>query len=422
MKREGIEIMAPVGSYESLKAAIQGGANSIYFGAENLNMRSKSTFNFTIDDLQQVVSKCKSYGIRTYLTVNTVLYNNELEQMRRIIDAAKDYGIDAIIASDFAAIQYAHSKGMEIHASTQVNISNIESLKFFANFVDVVVLARELSLEQVADIVEQIEEQDIRGPSGELIKIELFAHGALCMAVSGKCYLSLHEKNYSANRGQCLQTCRKAYTVRERESGFELDVDNEYIMSPKDLMTINFLNKVLDAGVKVLKIEGRARSPEYVKIVTSCYREAVDAYFDGTYNEEKIEHWKKRLSSVFNRGFWDGYYLGRRLGEWSHKYGSQATKRKIFVGKITNYFTKLKVAELLTEASELNANDEVLIIGPTTGVIETNIEQIRVEDEKVQSVQKGIRCSFPSDTKLRRSDKVYKLVEKSNVGSGRMRG
>ena len=409
--------MAPVGSYESLQAAIQGGANSIYFGVENLNMRSKSTFNFTINDLQQIVSKCKSYDIRTYLTVNTVLYNNELNQMRRIIDAAKEYGIDAIIASDFAAIQYAYSKGMEIHASTQVNISNIESLKFFANFADVVVLARELSLEQVADIVTLIQEQDIRGPAGELVKIELFAHGALCMAVSGKCYLSLHEKNYSANRGQCLQTCRKAYTVRERESGYELDVDNEYIMSPKDLMTINFLNKVLDAGVRVLKIEGRARSPEYVKIVTSSYREAVDAYIDGTYNEEKIEDWKKRLSSVFNRGFWDGYYLGRRLGEWSHKYGSQATKRKIFVGKITNYFTNLKVAELLTEASELDASDEILIIGPTTGVVETKLEQIRVEDEKVQSVQKGIRCSFPSDKKLRRSDKVYKLVEKDNIRS-----
>jgi len=417
MKREDIEIMAPVGSYESLQAAIQGGANSIYFGVENLNMRSKSTFNFTIDDLLQIVSKCKNHGIRTYLTVNTVLYNNELDQMRKIIDAAKEYGIDAVIASDFAAIQYAHSKGMEIHASTQVNISNIESLKFFANFADVVVLARELSLEQVAEIVKLIEEQDIRGPSGELIKIELFAHGALCMAVSGKCYLSLHEKNYSANRGQCLQTCRKAYTVRERESGYELDVDNEYIMSPKDLMTIDFLNKVLDAGVKVLKIEGRARSPEYVKIVTTSYREAVDAYFKGTYNEEKIEHWKQRLSSVFNRGFWDGYYLGRRLGKWSHKYGSQATKKKIFVGKITNYFTKLKVAELLTEASELDANDEILIIGPTTGVIETKLTQVRVEDENVQSVQKGVRCSFPSGTKLRRSDKVYKLVEKDKVRS-----
>lgn len=413
--------MAPVGSYESLQAAIQGGANSVYFGVENLNMRSKSTFNFTIEDLQNIVSKSKENNLRTYLTVNTVLYNKELDQMQRIINAAKESGIDAIIASDFAAIQYAHSKGMEIHASTQVNISNIESLTFFANFADVVVLARELSLEQVAEIVKQIKEQDIRGPSGELVKIELFAHGALCMAVSGKCYLSLHEKNYSANRGQCLQTCRKAYTVKEKESGYELDIDNEYIMSPKDLMTIDFLNKVLDAGVSVLKIEGRARSPEYVKVVSSCYREAVDAYFDGTYNEEKIEYWKKKLSSVFNRGFWDGYYLGRKLGEWSHKYGSQATKKKIYVGKITNYFTKLQVAELLTEASDLNADDEILIIGPTTGVIETQLSQVRVEDKKVQTVEKGVRCSFPSNTKLRRSDKVYKLVSavKDKFGKSR---
>ncbi|MGM0497084.1 MAG: peptidase U32 family protein [Bacteroidota bacterium] len=421
MNRKDVEIMAPVGSYESLQAAIQGGANSVYFGVENLNMRSKSTFNFTIEDLQNIVSKSKENNLRTYLTVNTVLYNKELDQMQRIINAAKESGIDAIIASDFAAIQYAHSKGMEIHASTQVNISNIESLTFFANFADVVVLARELSLEQVAEIVKQIKEQDIRGPSGELVKIELFAHGALCMAVSGKCYLSLHEKNYSANRGQCLQTCRKAYTVKEKESGYELDIDNEYIMSPKDLMTIDFLNKVLDAGVSVLKIEGRARSPEYVKVVSSCYREAVDAYFDGTYNEEKIEYWKKKLSSVFNRGFWDGYYLGRKLGEWSHKYGSQATKKKIYVGKITNYFTKLQVAELLTEASDLNADDEILIIGPTTGVIETQLSQVRVEDKKVQTVEKGVRCSFPSNTKLRRSDKVYKLVSavKDKFGKSR---
>jgi putative protease len=411
MKKGDIEIMAPVGSFESLQAAIQGGADSVYFGVENLNMRSKSTFNFTIDDLKDIVQKCRENNLRTYLTVNTVLYNNELDQMRKIIDAAKANRIDAIIASDFAAIKYAHSSGMEVHASTQVNISNIESLKFFADYTDVVVLARELNLDQVAEIVQQIKAEDIRGPSGELIKVELFAHGALCMAISGKCYLSLHEKNYSANRGQCLQTCRKAYTVREKESGYELDVDNEYIMSPKDLLTIDFLNKILDAGVKVLKIEGRARSPEYVKIVSSCYREAVDAYFEGTYSEEKIKYWKERLSSVFNRGFWDGYYLGRRLGEWSHRYGSQATKKKVFVGKITNYFTKLQVAELLTEASELNAHDEVLIIGPTTGVVETVLSEIRVEDENVKSVAKGIKCSFPSEIKLRRSDKLYKLVK-----------
>lgn len=418
MKKEDIEIMAPVGSYESLQAAVQGGANSVYFGIENLNMRSKSTFNFTIDDLKEITRKCRANNLRSYLTVNTVLYNNELAQMRRIIDAAKANQIDAVIASDFAAIQYAHSIGMEVHASTQVNISNIESLKFFSNYTDVVVLARELNLDQVAEIVKQIEAEDIRGPSGELVKVELFVHGALCMAISGKCYLSLHEKNYSANRGKCLQTCRKAYTVRERESGYELDIDNEYIMSPKDLLTIDFLNKILDAGVKVLKIEGRARSPEYVKIVSSCYREAVDAYFDGTYGDDKIMDWKERLSSVFNRGFWDGYYLGRKLGEWSHRYGSQATKKKVFVGKITNYFTNLQVAELLTEANELDADDEVLIIGPTTGVIETTLSELRVEDEKVESVAKGVKCSFPSEVKLRRSDKLYKLV-KSNKGQSR---
>jgi putative protease len=418
MKKEDIEIMAPVGSYESLQAAVQGGANSVYFGIENLNMRSKSTFNFTVDDLKEITRKCRANNLRSYLTVNTVLYNNELAQMRRIIDAAKANQIDAVIASDFAAIQYAHAIGMEVHASTQVNISNIESLKFFSNYTDVVVLARELNLDQVAEIVEQIEAEDIRGPSGELVKVELFAHGALCMAISGKCYLSLHEKNYSANRGKCLQTCRKAYTVRERESGYELDIDNEYIMSPKDLLTIDFLNKILDAGVKVLKIEGRARSPEYVKIVSTCYREAVDAYFDGTYGDDKIMHWKERLSSVFNRGFWDGYYLGRKLGEWSHRYGSQATKKKVFVGKITNYFTNLQVAELLTEANELGADDEVLIIGPTTGVVETTLSEIRVEDKKVESVSKGVKCSFPSEVKLRRSDKLYKLV-KSNKAQSR---
>ena len=416
-RKQDIEIMAPVGSYESLQAAIQGGADAVYFGVENLNMRSKSTFNFTIDDLEQIVNICRSHNIRTYLTVNTVLYNSELGQMKRIVDAAKDSGIDAIIASDFSVIQYAASIGVELHASTQVNISNIESVKFFAQFADVMVLARELSLDQVAEIVERIEDEHITGPSGKLVKVELFAHGALCMAISGKCYLSLHEKNYSANRGQCLQTCRKAYTVREKESGYELDVDNEYIMSPKDLMTIDFLNKILDAGVTVLKIEGRARSPEYVKTVVSCYREAIDAYFEGTYAEEKIEAWKDRLAQVFNRGFWDGYYLGRRLGEWSHKYGSQATKRKYFVGKITNYFTKLRVAELLTEANELSSDDEVIIIGPTTGVVEVKLSELRVEDESKDYVPKGVRCSFPIETKLRRSDKLYKLVEKKESKS-----
>jgi putative protease len=410
MAKEDIEIMAPVGSYESLQAAFQAGADAVYFGVGNLNMRSKSTFNFSHTDLREIAARCKKEGVRTYLTLNTVLYDHELDEMKRVVDAAKEQGINAIIASDLSVIQYAFSRGMEIHVSTQLNISNIESLRFFARFADVMVLARELTLEQVADIVEQIREDDIRGPSGNLIRVELFAHGALCMAISGKCYLSLHEKNYSANRGQCLQTCRKAYLVQEKESGYELEVDNEYIMSPKDLMTINFLNKILDAGVTVLKIEGRARSPEYVKTVVSCYREAVDAWFEGTYREQKIEAWKERLSAVFNRGFWDGYYLGRRLGEWSHKYGSQATRRKMFVGKITNYFSNIQVAELLPEANTLEKGQEVVIMGPTTGVVETQVEEIRVEDQPVSKAEKGTPCSFPINQKLRRSDKVYKLI------------
>jgi putative protease len=417
MERNEVEIMSPVGSYESLQSAIQAGAGSVYFGIEKLNMRAKSTFNFTTEDLPEIVQLCRSHGVKTYLTVNTVLYDNELSLMREIIDAAKENDVTAIIASDIAAIQYAYSVGVEVHISTQVNVSNIQSLRFFSQFADVVVLARELNLKQVAEITDRIKEEEIRGPSGELVKVELFVHGALCMAISGKCYLSLHEKNYSANRGACLQTCRKAYEVKEKESGYKLEVDNEYIMSPKDLMTIDFLNKILDAGVKVLKIEGRARSPEYVKTVTECYREAVDSYFDGTYSEEKIENWKERLSDVFNRGFWDGYYLGRKLGEWSHKYGSQAKKRKIYVGKITNYFTNIRVAELLPEASDIKSNQEVYIIGPTTGVIQTRISELRVDDKPVQIAQKGTACSFPLKEKLRRSDKVYKILTVEEVES-----
>ncbi|MEF8984498.1 MAG: peptidase U32 family protein, partial [Bacteroidales bacterium] len=325
MRREDIEIMAPVGSHESLHAAIQAGAGSVYFGAENLNMRSKSTVNFSLDDLQTIAEYCRKHQVNTYLTLNTVLYNNDLQEMRRIIDTARESGITAVIASDLAAIQYAWSAGIEVHISTQLNISNIESLKFFAQFADVIVLARELSLEQVKEITKTIKEERITGPSGKPVRIELFIHGALCMAISGKCYLSLHEKNYSANRGKCLQICRRSYIVKDKESERELEVDNEYIMSPKDLSTISFLNKILDAGVQVLKIEGRARSPEYVKTVTECYHEAVDAYFEGNYTEEKIKAWQTRLATVFNRGFWDGYYLGKRLGEWSHQYGSQAT-------------------------------------------------------------------------------------------------
>ena len=415
MRREDIEIMAPAGSYESLQAAIQAGAGSVYFGAENLNMRSKSSFNFTLNDLQTIVEHCRKHHIKTYLTLNTVLYNEDLKEMRSIINTAKDSGITAIIASDIAAIQYARSVGMEVHISTQLNVSNIESLKFFAQFADVVVLARELNLEQIKEITKAIEKENITGPSGNLIRIELFIHGALCMAISGKCYLSLHAKNYSANRGKCLQICRRTYIVKDKESERELEIDNEYIMSPKDLSTITFLNKILDAGVQVLKIEGRARSPEYVKTVTECYHEAVDAYFEGEYTKEKIQEWQSRLATVFNRGFWNGYYLGQKLGEWSHQYGSQATQRKIYVGKITNYYKKIRIAEFLPEANTLNVNDEIMIIGPTTGVIQSTVNEIRVDNKNVEESPRKIKCSIPLSRLVRPRDKLYKVVDASKV-------
>ncbi|HRW62421.1 MAG TPA: peptidase U32 family protein [Bacteroidales bacterium] len=415
MERKDFEIMAPVGSYESLMAAIQGGADSVYFGIEKMNMRAHSSNNFTFDDLSKIVSICNENKVKTYLTVNTVIYNKELSLLHEIIDAAKSNKITAIIASDIAAIQYARQIGVEVHISTQLNVSNIESVKFYSQFADVIVLARELSLDQVAEITKAIEEQKISGPAGKPVKIEMFIHGALCMAISGKCYLSLHEKNYSANRGACLQTCRKSYIVTEKESGYQLEIDNEYIMSPKDLCTINFLNKLLDAGVKVLKIEGRARPAEYVKTVTECYNEAIDAYIDGTYDEEKIKGWMDRLSTVFNRGFWDGYYLGRKMGEWSHKYGSRATKRKIYIGKTTNYFTNIKVAEFLIETYDLKVGDEILITGPTTGVVQFKVNEIRVDLKSVSIAQKGERCSVPVDTLIRRSDKVYKVVDADKV-------
>jgi len=414
MKRTDIELMAPVGSYESLMAAIQGGANSIYFGIEQLNMRARSSNNFTKDDLREIVKICKENQVKTYLTVNTVLYDQEINLMHEVIDSARENGITAVIASDVAAILYARSIGVEVHISTQCNITNIESVKFYAQFADVVVLARELNLDQVASIHHQIIKQDIRGPKGELIQIEMFAHGALCMAVSGKCYLSLHEKSSSANRGACMQTCRKAYTVTEKESGNELEIDNQYIMSPKDLCTIGFINKLIDAGVRVLKFEGRARSPEYVKTVLACYNEAVDAHLDGTYNVEKIAAWKERLSTVFNRGFWDGYYMGQKLGEWSSEYGNRATKRKMLIGKGTNYFAKIKVAEFQLESQELSVGDKILITGPTTGVVETTIKEIRVDLKPVEKAVKGDSFSIALDTTIRRSDKLYKIVDVSD--------
>jgi putative protease len=415
MKRKDIEIMAPAGSYESLMAAIQGGADSVYFGVEQLNMRAASSNNFTIEDLHKIASICKKNNLKSYLTVNVVVFDHEIEQMHRIIDAAVESKITAVIASDLSVINYAFSAGIEVHLSTQLNITNLEALKFYSKWADVVVLARELNIDQVKHIHNSITEQNIRGPKGELIRIEMFVHGALCMAVSGKCYLSLHENNKSANRGECYQTCRKSYIATGKESGYELEIDNEYIMSPKDLCTIGFLDKLLDAGVTVLKIEGRARSAEYVKEVSSCYNEAVEAISDGTFGEEKTTGWKTRLSTVFNRGFWDGYYLGQKLGEWNTNYGSSATKRKLYLGKITNYFKKLNVAEIKLENGDLNRGDIILITGPTTGVVEYLTEEIRVDLKVAEKGLKGELCSIKTTDVLRRSDKVYKWVDASEV-------
>ena len=365
--------MAPVGSYESLMAAIQGGAGSVYFGVEKLNMRSRSSHNFTIEDLRKITEIAHSHGVKTYLTMNVEIFDNEAEQMNAVLDAAKDAGVSAVIAADISVIIYARSIGLEVHISTQVNITNIEAVRFYAQFADVVVLAREMNLGRVQEISRQIAEQQIKGPSGNLVQLEMFVHGALCMAVSGKCYLSLHEMNSSANRGACLQICRRAYIVTDKETGAELEVDNEFIMSPKDLKTIHFLNKILDSGVSVLKIEGRARAPEYVKTTVECYREAVNAYLSDSFTKEKIQNWNERLATVFNRGFWDGYYLGQRLGEWSDSYGSQATKRKMYTGKCTNYFSNIGVAEFKLETMSLSIGDEIIITGTTTGVVQTMV-------------------------------------------------
>lgn len=413
-KRE-IEIMAPVGSYESLMAAIQGGAGSVYFGVEHLNMRARSSNNFTLDDLKKISTIASAKGVKTYLTLNTVVFDNESVLVGEIITAAKNAGVSAVIASDVSVIQFARSVGMEVHISTQVNITNFGAVKFYAQFADVVVLARETNLGRVQEIYEKIVREQVKGPSGNLIRIEMFVHGALCMAISGKCYLSLHEMNESANRGSCLQTCRRAYTVTDNETGAELEIGNEYIMSPKDLKTIHFLNKILDAGVSVLKIEGRARSAEYVKTTVECYHEAVDAYFEGSFTDDKIAGWDSRLATVFNRGFWDGYYLGQRLGEWSHNYGSRATKRKVYIGKGTNYFTNAKVAEFKLETSNLKVGDEIIISGPTTGVIQQFVEEIRVGLEAADEAKKGDHFSIRVEGKVRRADKLYKLVDASEV-------
>lgn len=412
MTEKDFEIMAPVGSYESLAAAIQGGADSIYFGIEGLNMRARSANNFTTEDLRKIVEICREHGIKSYLTVNTVIYGEDLDLMRQIIDAAKEAEISAVIAADVAPMNYANSIGQEVHLSTQLNISNVEALKFYAHFADVVVLARELNLEQVHEIYEQIVAQQIKGPKGELIRIEMFAHGALCMAVSGKCYLSLHEMNASANRGACTQICRRGYTVKDKDTDIELDIDNQYIMSPKDLKTIHFMNKMMDAGVRVFKIEGRARGPEYVRIVSECYKDAVRAYCNGTFSEEKVAIWDERLATVFNRGFWDGYYLGQRLGEWTSRYGSSATKKKVYVAKAIKYFSELGVAEFEMESQTLKVGDEILITGPTTGALMQTIEEIRVDLKPVEETVRGERFSFKvkGKEKIRPSDRMYKLV------------
>ena len=409
------EIMAPVGSRESLTAAIQAGADAIYFGIGQLNMRAHSANPFTIDDLHEIAQTCADHGIKSYLTVNTIIYGEDIEQMHTIVDAAKQAGISAVIASDVAVMTYCNRIGQEVHLSTQLNISNIEALKFYAQFADVVVLARELNLDQVAAIHRGIEEQDIRGPKGERIRIEMFCHGALCMAISGKCYMSLHHANRSANRGECVQVCRRSYTATDNETGEQLAIDNKYIMSPKDLKTIRFMDKLMASGVRVLKIEGRARGPEYVYTVVKCYKEAVASVIEGCFTEEKKEEWDRRLATVFNRGFWDGYYLGQRLGEWNRNYGSNATERKVYVGRGVKYFSKLGVAEFTVEATELHVGDKLLITGPTTGVMYVDADEIRLELEPVEVAPKGTHVSFAVPGKIRPSDKLFKIVKQEDV-------
>ena len=410
-KISDFEIMAPVGSRESLVAAIQAGADSVYFGVGQLNMRAHSANTFTIEDLRFVATECDSHGIKSYLTVNTVIYSEDMDTMHTIIDAAHDAGISAVIASDVAVMTYCRQVGVEVHLSTQLNISNIEALRFYAQFADVVVLARELNMEQVAEIYRQIVEQDIRGPKGELVRIEMFCHGALCMAISGKCYLSLDNAARSANRGECMQLCRRSYTVTDNETGTQLEIDNKYVMSPKDLKTIRFIDKMMKAGVRVFKIEGRARGPEYVYTVVKCYKEAIASVLEGDFTEERKDAWDERLSAVFNRGFWDGYYLGQRLGEWNKNYGSNATVRKVYIGRGVKYYSRLGVAEFTCDACEFSVGDHLLITGPTTGVMYIDATEIRYELKPVQTAHKGQHISIPVPDKVRPSDKLFKLVK-----------
>lgn len=403
--------MAPVGSYESLMAAINAGCDSVYFGVEQLNMRARSSINFTTEDLGKISDICKEHNVRTYLTMNTILYSHDIALMKTIAHAAKEYGINAIITSDHAAMSYCKSIGLPVHISTQTNVTNVETVEFYAAYADVMVMSRELSLRQVSEITREIERRQIKGHSGELVRLEVFAHGALCMAVSGKCYLSLHSHNASANRGACIQNCRKQYIVTDKEEGTEFEIDNEYIMSAKDLCTIGFLDKILDTGISILKIEGRGRSADYVDIVVRCYKEAVQAIKDGTYTKEKIDDWMNQLATVYNRGFWDGYYLGRKMGEWNNVYGSKATEKKLFLGRGIKYFGKIKVGEFKIESHKLNKGDKIMITGPDFGVVKMNIDEIRVNDQAVDSVSKGEHFSLKIDQVIRPSSKLYKILD-----------
>lgn len=405
------EIMAPVGSRESLAAAIHAGADSVYFGIGRLNMRSHSANHFTIDDLKEIAGTCKAQGIKTYLTVNTVIYGEDIETMHEIVDAARAAGITAVIASDVAVMMYCRQAGVEVHLSTQLNISNIDALKFYAQFADVAVLARELNMDQVKEIHRQILEQNICGPKGQPVRIEMFCHGAFCMAISGKCYMSLHDANRSANRGECVQICRRSYTVTDNETGNQLEIDNKYIMSPKDLKTVRFIDRMMDAGVRVFKIEGRARGPEYVHTVVTCYREAIESVLDGTFTEEKKDLWDKQLSTVFNRGFWDGYYQGQKMGEWTKEYGNKATEKKVLIGKVMKYFSRLGVAEIAVEANTFSKGDKLLITGNTTGAMFLNADEIRYDLRPVDAAEQGWRVSIPVPGKVRPNDKLFKLVK-----------
>jgi len=419
MKRKDIEIMAPAGSWESLRAAIQGGADSVYFGIGELNMRARSSDNFTAEELPAITEICRENGIKSYLTLNIVLFDDETDTVREVLDKARKAGVNAVIATDQAAVMAAREAGLEVHLSTQLNISNSGALKFYSQWADVAVLSRELNLQQVRNIYDTIVRDDIRGPGGEPVRLEMFVHGALCMSISGKCYLSLHEADASANRGNCYQICRRSYIVTDKESDRELEIDNEFIMSPKDLCTIGFLDQIIDAGAGVLKIEGRARSAEYVKTVSECYSEAAEAVVNGTFGKEKAEEWMVRLSTVFNRGFWDGYYLGQRLGEWTTTYGSAATKRKIYIGKVTNYFSRLSVAEIKLEAGDLSRGDTILLTGPTTGITEHTVSDLRDDaTNPAERVAKGTLCSVHLPVQVRRSDKVFRWVDASTLKKG----